>query len=150
MLALILSVLLSLEADFIQTKQVALLSEPQVAEGHLSYRSPDYIRWAYLRPEKNVWEMNGKQSNVNPQIQRLLQMIMRSVSGENLQENSDFSVEQQGNTYTLTPRKREYKHMFRTIVITLHPTTQLAQRVEMNETNGNSTLIEFSHVVAEQ
>lgn len=147
MLTLILSLILSLEADFLQTKQVAMLAEPQVAKGHLSYRSPDYIRWEYLSPDRYVWMLDGGKSNVNPQIQRLLQMIMQSVSGSNLQESADFAVEQSGNTYTLTPRKREYKHMFRSIVITIDPTTQVAQKVHLYETNGNDTLIEFTHVV---
>ena len=147
MLALILSLILSLEADFVQTKQVAMLSEPQVAKGHLAYRSPNYIRWEYLQPDKYVWMLDGKQSNVNPQIQRLLQMIMQSVSGANLQTSQDFDVQQSGNTYTLTPRKREYKHMFRQIVITLDPSTQIAKQVHMYETNGNDTLIEFTNVI---
>ena len=64
--ALILSVILSLEADFVQTKNVAMLNEPQVSTGHLSYRAPDYIRWAYTSPQTLVWEVNGEQSNVNP------------------------------------------------------------------------------------
>ena len=147
MLALILSLIISLEADFVQTKQVAMLSEPQVAKGHLTYRAPEYIRWEYLKPDQYVWMLDGKQSNVNPQIQRLLQMIMQSVSGANLQPSQDFDVQQSGNVYTLTPRKREYKHMFRSIVITLDPATQIAQKVQLNETNGNDTLIEFHNVV---
>ncbi len=147
MLALILSLIISLEADFVQTKQVAMLSEPQVAKGHLTYRAPEYIRWEYLKPDQYVWMLDGKQSNVNPQIQRLLQMIMQSVSGANLQPSQDFDGQQSGNVYTLTPRKREYKHMFRNIVITLDPATQIAQKVHLHETNGNDTLIEFHNVV---
>ena len=39
MLALIIAVILSLEADFTQTKTSALMSEPQVSTGHLAYRA---------------------------------------------------------------------------------------------------------------
>ena len=42
-ISFILSVILSIEADFVQTKQVALMDEPQVSTGHLIYRAPDYI-----------------------------------------------------------------------------------------------------------
>lgn len=130
--ALILSVILSLEADFVQTKNVAMLNEPQVSTGHLSYRAPDYIRWAYTSPQTLVWEVNGEQSNVNPQVQRLLRMIMSSISGE---ANDDAKT------------MREVKKMFRTMNITMDEQTGVAQRVEMVEKNGDTTIIEFTHVL---
>ena len=130
--ALILSVILSLEADFVQTKNVAMLNEPQVSTGHLSYRAPDYIRWAYTSPQTLVWEVNGEQSNVNPQVQRLLRMIMSSISGE---ANDDAKM------------MREVKKMFRSMNITMDEQTGVAQRVEMVEKNGDTTIIEFTHVL---
>ena len=130
--ALILSVILSLEADFVQTKNVAMLNEPQVSTGHLSYRAPDYIRWAYTSPQTLVWEVNGEQSNVNPQVQRLLRMIMSSISGE---ANDDAKT------------MREVKKMFRALNITMDEQTGVAQRVEMVEKNGDTTIIEFTNVL---
>lgn len=130
--ALILSVILSLEADFVQTKNVAMLNEPQVSTGHLSYRAPDYIRWAYTSPQTLVWEVDGEQSNVNPQVQRLLRMIMSSISGE---ANDDAKM------------MREVKKMFRAMNITMDEQTGVAQRVEMVEKNGDTTIIEFTHVL---
>lgn len=130
--ALILSVILSLEADFVQTKNVAMLNEPQVSTGHLSYRAPDYIRWAYTSPQTLVWEVNGEQSNVNPQVQRLLRMIMSSISGE---ANDDAKM------------MREVKKMFRAMHISMDEQTGVAQRVEMVEKNGDTTIIEFTHVL---
>ena len=40
-----------------------MMSEPQVSAGHMTYRSPDYMRWAYTSPQTMVWEMNGDKSN---------------------------------------------------------------------------------------
>lgn len=130
--AFILSVILSLEADFVQTKNVAMMSEPQVSTGHLSYRSPDYIRWAYISPQTMVWEVNGEQSNVNPQVQRLLQMIMASISGEATDD---------------AKMQRESKKLFRSVQITMDEQKGVAQRVEMVEKNGDTTIIEFTNVV---
>ena len=132
MFAIILAVIMSLEADFVQTKNVAMLNEPQVSTGHLSYRAPDYIRWAYTSPQTLVWEVNGEQSNVNPQVQRLLRMIMSSISGE---ANDDAKM------------MREVKKMFRAMNITMDEQTGVAQRVEMVEKNGDTTIIEFTHVL---
>ena len=130
-LGLILSLIVSLEADFVQTKQVALMNEPQVSVGHLSYRAPEYMRWEYTSPQAMVWEIDGKQSNVNPQVQRLLRMIMASIAGEN---TPDERV------------KRESQKLFRSVDITMDEKTHVAQRVEMIEKNGDTTIIEFKNV----
>ena len=131
--ALILSVILSLEADFVQTKNVAMMSEPQVSTGHLSYRAPDYIRWAYTAPQTLVWELNGTESNVNPQVQRLLRMIIASISGE---------------TADGAQMQRESKKLFRSVHITMDEDKGVAKRVEMVEKNGDTTIIEFTNVTA--
>lgn len=134
MFALILTVILSLQADFVQTKSVAMMSEPQVSTGHMTYRAPDYIRWAYSTPQTVVWEIDGDKSNVNPQVQRLLQMIMTSVAGGN----------------TNDPKlQRETKKMFRSVNITMDETKQVANRVELIEKNGDITIIEFSNVITQ-
>ena len=122
---------MSLEADFTQTKTVALMNEPQVSTGHLSYRSPDYIRWAYVTPQTTVWEVNGAHSNVSPHVQRLLRMIMASISG---QATDDAQLQ------------RESKKLFRSVHITMDEEKGVAKRVEMVEKNGDTTIIEFTNV----
>lgn len=132
MLALIIAVILSLEADFTQTKTSALMSEPQVSTGHLVYRAPDYMQWAYTSPQQITWEINGTKSNVNPQIQKLLRMIMASIAG-NSQEDEKM--------------QRESKKLFKAVNITMDERNEVAKRVELIEKNGDVTIIEFKHVV---
>ena len=132
MLALIIAVILSLEADFTQTKTSALMSEPQVSTGHLVYRAPDYMQWSYASPQQIIWEINGSKSNVNPQIQKLLRMIMASIAG-NSQEDERM--------------QRESKRLFKAVNITMDERQEVAKRVELIEKNGDVTLIEFKNVV---
>lgn len=132
MLALIIAVILSLEADFTQTKTSALMSEPQVSTGHLVYRSPDYMQWAYTSPQTITWEINGTKSNVNPQIQKLLRMIMASIAGNSQKDEK---------------MQRESKRLFKTVNITMDERNEVAKRVELIEKNGDVTLIEFKNVV---
>lgn len=131
MLAFIIAVIVSLEADFTQTKTVALMNEPQVSQGHLIYRAPDYMQWAYTSPQTLVWEIDGNTSNVNPQIQKLLRMIMSSIAGNNEDEKM----------------KRESKRLFHDVQITMDETNQVAKKVELIEKNGDLTTIEFTNVV---
>ena len=132
MLAFIIAVIVSLEADFVQTKTVALMNEPQVSTGHLIYRSPDYMKWAYSKPQTITWEIDGNKSNVNPQVQKLLRMIMSSIAGNNQEDEK---------------MQRESKRLFKSVTITMDEDNEVAKRVEMIEKNGDVTIIEFDHVV---
>ncbi len=132
MLTLILSVILNLTADFTQTKSVAMMREPQVSQGKMVYRAPDYLKWEYTSPNAVVWEVNGQESNVSPQIQNLLRMIMASISGA---EESDDKL------------RRESKKLFRSVNVIMDEQTKVAQRVELIDKNGDTTIIEFSNVV---
>ena len=134
MLALILAVIVSLEADFVQTKTSALFADPQVSTGHMTYRAPDYMQWAYRSPQQLVWEIDGEQSNVNPQIQKLLRMIMASVAG---------------NTAEDPKLQKESKRLFREVNIVMDEAGQVARRVELIEKNGDTTTIEFTNVVTQ-
>lgn len=134
MLALILAVIVSLEADFVQTKTSALFADPQVSTGHMTYRAPDYMQWAYISPQQHLWEIDGEQSNVNPQIQKLLRMIMSSVAG---------------NTAEDPKLQKESKRLFREVNIVMDEADQVARRVELIEKNGDTTTIEFTNVVTQ-
>ncbi len=123
---------MGLEADFTQTKTVAMMTEAQVSTGHMSYRAPDFMQWEYKSPQPLVWKIDGEQSNVTPQIQKLLRMIMASVAGGNQAEAN---------------MQREAKRIFRSVNITMDDTGQVAQRVELVEKNGDTTIIDFSNVV---
>ena len=132
LLTLLISAILSLEADFVQTKTVALMAEPQVSTGHMTYRAPDYMQWAYLTPQNMVWEVDGNNSNVNPQVQRLLRMIMAAIAGEGEVD---------------AKAQKESRKLFQSVNVVMDESGRVAQRVELVEKNGDTTLIEFTNVV---
>jgi len=131
MLAFIIAVIVSLEADFIQIKNSALMSDPQVSTGHMVYRASDYLKWEYQTPQPIVWEIDGDKSNVNPQIQKMLRMIMSSIAGGNTDDPQ---------------LQKESKKLFRSVTVTMDERNEVAQRVELIEKNGDSTTIVFEHV----
>ena len=108
------------------------MSEPQVSTGHMVYRAPDYLQWAYITPQSVIWEVNGDQSNVSPQIQGLLRMIMASIEGEDPQDPK---------------MKRESKRLFRDIRIEMDEAKGVAKQVQLIEKNGDITTIEFTNVI---
>lgn len=133
MLAFILAAIVSIQADFVQTKNSALFSEPQVSTGKMIYRAPEYLHWAYETPNNVIWEIDGDRSNVNPQVQKLLRMIMASIASEG---KTDGKME------------RESKKLFQSVTVRMDEETHIAKQVELIEKNGDTTIIEFKNVVA--
>ena len=133
MIAFIIAAIISIQADFVQTKNSALFSEPQVSTGKMTYRAPGYLQWVYETPNKVVWEMDGERMNVNPQVQKLLRMIMASIA-------SDGQIDAQ--------MERESKKLFQSVNILMDEKTNVARQVELIEKNGDTTIIEFKNVIA--
>ena len=133
MFAFIIAAIVSIQADFVQTKTSALFSEPQVSTGKMTYHAPSYLRWAYETPDKVVWEMDGENTNVNPQVQKLLRMIMASIA-------SDGQID--------AKLERESKKMFQSVNILMDEKNNVAKQVELIEKNGDTTIIEFKNVIA--
>lgn len=133
MLAFIIAAIVSVQADFVQTKNSALFSEPQVSTGKMVYRAPDYLKWTYETPNNVVWEIDGDRTNVNPQVQKLLRMIMASIASEG---KIDAKME------------RESKKLFQSVTVRIDEETRIAKQVELIEKNGDITIIEFKNVVA--
>ena len=133
MLAFIIAAIVSVQADFVQTKNSALFSEPQVSTGKMVYQAPDYLKWTYETPNNVVWEIDGDRTNVNPQVQKLLRMIMASIASEG---KIDAKME------------RESKKLFQSVTVRMDEKTRIAKQVELIEKNGDITIIEFKNVVA--
>ncbi len=133
------------EADFTQTKTTSLLKGEQVSTGHFSYKAPDYLRWEYLTPTSLVWS-TANDGTTNQHIQQVLHLILRTINGDYLQENSDFTVLQADtDTYLLSPKKRELRQLFTSIRIHLVEATGLADQVVLTEKNGDTTTIAFRY-----
>lgn len=146
LLAIILTTILQLSADFHQTKQSQMLLEEQVSTGSLTYRHPDYLRWEYTSPVQIIWELDGEKSNVAPQVKRLLKLIMKTIACDNLQTTNDFEVLVKDGTYHLIPKNREFKQFFSSILLEINPKTKVANKVVLTEKNGDITTIVFYNV----
>ncbi len=133
MLAFIIAAIVSIQADFVQTKHSTLFSEPQVFTGKMTYRAPSYLQWAYETPNKLIWEMDGEYTNVNPQVQKLLRMIMASIA-------SDGQID--------AKMERESKKLFQSVNILMDEKNNVARQVELIEKNGDTTIIKFKNVIA--
>ena len=122
-----------LDAQFRQVRESSMLTEPQVLTGLFTYDVPDQVRWEY-------------DSGIQAQLpEPMLRFISKAVDGSYLDNNDDFSVEQDGNQVTLIPKKNRLKRLFSTITIRFD-INGLAEQVVMTEPTGDVTTITFTHM----
>lgn len=151
--------LTSLSANFTQEKTSTLFTDKVVQKGKLQYKAPKQLRWEYTSPKTmTVIFSNGKVllktdkgtiANPNRMLGEMGSMIINTINGSFLKESTDFKIRYFKNnsgqiTAVLTPLNKKIKAYYKDITITLNSTTHLADKVVLNETNGDATTIIFS------
>ena len=145
---------------FTQNKTMAMLAEPTVSEGLMSYVSPDKLRWAYTSPYAFALVVDGdkitKITDGNEEIldaksgrmyQGIVNIIMSSATGRNLFDKSTFDIvfTDDGNLWKaeMTPKKRDMRRMFAMLTFYFDKKTNVISKVEMTEAGGDMTMIQF-------
>lgn len=152
----------SLHNSFVQTKQSKMLKNPVVSEGVMTYKSPNYLRWEYTKPEKVVVSVNGNavqmtrngvksDGSANRMVSELTSTIMGCVSGAHIFDESSFvvSVFELSDAYQvqLVPRSRKMKRMFQSITISFDKKSFEVSSVVLAEKSDVSTTIRFTPIV---
>ena len=153
----------TMQCHFVQSKTMAMLTEPSVSEGMMHFASPDRLRWEYVKPyafalvvtgERIVKVTDGKaevlEGNAGRMYQGIVNMIMGSASGKKLFDATAFDIVMfDDNAFwkaEMTPKRRDMKRMFSQLVFHFDKKTQAIDHVEFVESNGDKTLIRFVDV----
>ena len=109
----------SIKGDFIQEKQMPILTHPLIARGYFAYQRPSSLRWEYRQPLKSVlllhngkvhrfiqadagW-MEDKAANAQS-MSFILQEIAKWLNGQ-FEDNPMFRVSvEAGNKIVMTPK----------------------------------------------
>lgn len=150
----------SLSATFTQEKSSSMFTEKVIQKGKIFYKSPRQLRWEYTSPKSMAIIFNngkvllknekGTTNNPNKMLSEMGNMIMNTINGNLLQDNTNFQTKYYKNSKTgdyvvvLTPLNKRIKAYYKDITITLNAKTYLADKVVMNEVNGDSTAILFA------
>ena len=149
-----------MQCRFTQQKTMAMLTEPTVSEGLMSYVSPDKMRWEYTNPYSFALVVDGnkitKITDGNEKVldaksgrmyQGIVNIIMSSATGRNLFDKSMFDVVITGDDEfwkaEMTPKKRDMKRMFAMLTFYFDKQTNVINKVEMTEAGGDVTTIQF-------
>lgn len=136
----------SLQADFMQVKEMAIVKEKMVSSGKMYFKDGS-LRWEYLKPSKSVFVTDKDQMKSNRMFRSMAGLMAGSVTGINLNDPS-FKVTMyspgKGYVAELVPLKREMKQMFTKIRLIFGADNRVRQ-VELEESQGR-TVITLSNV----
>ena len=158
-----MSAVKSISADFIQSKNMKILSKPLTSKGHFYYLAPGNLRWEYISPVKNVLLMDQgtirkyswRDGRFEPDLSSKLEpmrVVMEQISGclnGSFAENKYFTaslMDSDPEKIELTPRGEEFAKMIQRIIISLSKVPGVIQSVEILEPGNSSTLIKFDRV----
>ncbi|MBZ5858854.1 LolA family protein [Flavihumibacter profundi] len=149
----------SIKSDFIQEKNLSLLSEKIVSRGKFWFRRENLVRMEYQQPFQylmilngnNVYIKDGQQENrisvkSNKLFQKINKITIDCIKGTIL-GNSDFSVNafetQQQFLLEMTPVAKDLTGFFSKILVTIDRKDYSVLSINMMETGGDNTLISF-------
>ncbi len=153
----------TLEADFVQTKNLEILSKPLVSRGTLSSRRPGELRWEYQSPLRSVLLANPrgvkryvyKGGKWVPDAGAKVEAIRAVLAEMNLwlrgsfQESKVFEATLRSGSPTrieLVPRDAAMKKYITRIWLVLGEKPGVLTAIDIEESKKASTHIEFSNV----
>jgi outer membrane lipoprotein-sorting protein len=151
----------SIKSDFLQEKNISLLSEKIVSKGKFWFKKDAMVRMEYVEPFQYLMILNNgkvlvrdgqKENKLNSRSNKLFRqindIIVDCVRGSAMQ-NPDFNVRvfdgRSGYLMELTPKTKNLNEYFKNILVTLDKNDYSAASMEMNEQSGDNTVIHFSN-----
>jgi outer membrane lipoprotein-sorting protein len=149
----------TIKADFVQEKNLSMLSEKITSKGKFWFKKDNLVRMEYNQPfqylviinKNNVFVKDGQKENKisaksNKFFQQINRMMVDCMQGTAL-SNPDFKVAvfESAPAYmiVLSPVAKGMKDYFKNINIILSKKDYSVNRLEMYEQSGDNTLISF-------
>jgi len=152
----------SIEADFVQEKNMAMLQEKIISKGTFCFKKPNLIRWQYNEPYKYLVIINNnkvliKDENKTNKFDMKSNKIFRKVNdlltdcmqGTVLSKRSEYKVSfyENENFYIvkLLPLTKNMKEFIGNMQIYFDRKDFSVGKIDMVEPSGDNTLISFKN-----
>lgn len=149
----------SIDADFVQEKNLSVLSERIISKGHLMFKKENLLRWEYFTPSKYLIVINKEKvfikdekktskydMNSNKVFKEINDIMISCVQGT-IFKSSKFKTSYFENEkyykLEMTPNTKNMKDSFKKINLYFDKTITSVSKIEMIETSEDFTLIEF-------
>lgn len=150
----------SIKCDFVQEKNLSMLSEKIVSKGKFWFKKDNLLRMEYNKPFEYLMILNkdnmyikdgGKENKVSTKSNKLFQQINKitidCVQGS-VFNNPDFitKVYENKTAYAieLSPVGKGLKEFFKTINVIINKNDYAVTTIEMNENSGDNTTLHFT------
>lgn len=151
----------SIQCDFVQEKNLSMLSDKIVSKGKFWFRKENKVRMEYMQPSYYLLVMNGKdiktkdgqkENRVSTKGNKLFEQINKitvdCVQG-NVVNNADFNTRilENGQNYLLemTPVNKSLAQYFKSIHLLVDKKDYSVSKIQMYESGGDDTSISFLH-----
>jgi outer membrane lipoprotein carrier protein len=153
----------TVQARFVQKKQMKILSRPFLSEGRFFYRAPDSFRWEYSKPLRSIiisdkgetkryimsaGRMTEDKSEGVQAMRIVLDEVVNWIAGR-FDRNPSFKalLKEGSNTLiTLVPVGQSMTGMIEKIEISISKKTMAIRSVKIVEGENAATIIDFSDV----
>ena len=149
----------SIDADFVQEKNLSVLSERIISKGHLMFKKENLLRWEYFTPSKYLIVINKEKvfikdekktskydMNSNKVFKEINDIMISCVQGT-IFKSSKFKTSYFENEkyykLEMTPKTKNMKDSFKKINLYFDKNITSVYKIEMIETSEDFTLIEF-------
>ena len=155
--------IITVQARFVQKKQMKILSKPLISEGRFFYAAPDSFRWEYFKPLRTIvisskgeakryimsdGKMAEDKSGGVQAMRIVLNEVVNWMSGK-FDRNPSFkaSLKEGTNTLiTLIPEGQNMAGMIEKIEISVIKKSMAIKSVKIIEGENAATIIDFSDV----
>jgi outer membrane lipoprotein-sorting protein len=149
----------TIKSDFVQVKELSMLSEKIVSKGKFLFKKENAVRMEYLQPFQYLMIINGskifvkdsqKENKISTKSNKLFEQInkimMDCVNGSAL-NSTDFTVKifeaNESWLAELSPVNKNLKTLFKNINLVVARKDYAVTRIEMHEPSGDNTVINF-------
>lgn len=153
--------MLSVKSDFVQEKNLSMLSEKIISRGKFWFKKESQVRMEYSQPYQYLMILNKdkvfvkdgqKENKISTKSNKLFQQINKimidCMQGTTL-DNSDFKTRVFENKSTslveLTPLTKGLKELFKSINVVIDKKDFSVISIEMQELSGDNTLLHFTN-----
>lgn len=153
----------TLQADFRQEKELALMAKPEVSTGKFIFSRPSNVLWTYEAPKRvQMVIANGVLTTWYPELgkaeridvkkfeDRIFKYMGATGAIDELARYFDFTFTDSKSkpvyTLDLTPKNKAVAKRVQRIKLSIDKTTYLTSRVEYVEGDGDITRYEFTNM----
>jgi len=152
----------TIESDFVQEKNLSVLSNKIISKGHFCYRKENNIRWEYIQPyhyliiisNNKIFikeDKNQKQYDIqsNKMFQEMNMFISGCIQGDILMNEKEYKVgyfeDDKSYFVSLVPKSESMHKMLNEVDIWFNRNDLTVSRITMVESGGDYTKIDFTN-----